>query len=1049
MKKILQTFLLFLFLIASSVYAQTRTVTGTVTGSDDGLPLPGVSVVVKGMKSGTQTDEKGRFSIPVPDGGNTLVFTFIGYDTQSLPITGSRFNVALRSTSRELSEVVVNGYTVQSRKDFTGSAAHIGAEAFANKPVQSFDQALAGQAAGVSATIPNGVLNNPPVIRIRGFNSLSLSSDPLYIVDGLQVITGQVGNSASNSPLSDINPDDIESIEVLKDASSTAIYGSRAANGVVVITTKKGKKGKTQVNYSGWYGFNKPMNLASVLNAQDYVTIKNEARKNAGLTSVFSLQNINGSPVDTRWYDYAYRTGQSQNHSLSVSGGTDQTNYFLSANFSRQGGFITKNDYNRKAIRANIQHQLVKHINIGANFSYSNSFNTGVNSGSLSGQAYNTGGLARLAILLPPNLSPFNADGSYNISGSNSIGLQNGISGVTISYYNPVPLIDLDRYTSENNNITSNLYAEWELVKGLKARTSYGLEYLNVTNETFQNSIHGDGYTNNGLALNTQQKYNREDWTNTLSYSHTFGGGYNLNVLAGYERLSTLTDNWGAQETGISDPFYTTYQGGFSTVVAAGNNQNTQNTTAFESTFSNLSFDYKKKYLLNGSFRRDGISQLAAGHKYGNFGGGSIGWVLSEEDFFKNSGLSNVFSDVKIRGGYGVVGNSNGLAPYAALSSYNSGLYGTNATLQFNQAGNQNLKWETSKKTDVGLNFALLNGRIAIDADYYYNNIDGLIQQARQAPSTGIPGPTTATLNTIFANVGSMWNKGVEFGITVKAITLKNFSWNTNFNFSTNKNRVTTLANNNADLFGSTSSLETSNITRIGYSVGSLFTVQTAGVNPANGQRIFVNRFGRQVQYNQVGTPSKWTYLDGTTAPAIDGTLDGIVAGNAIPTYFGGFNNNFAYKNFDLTVNITYSGGNKIYYGTRGTLLDQRFWNNSTDVLNRWTTAGQITDIPKVVYGDNYSNGSAIPISENVQSGAYAKLKTVSLGFRVPARYLSKAGISSIRVYAQAYNLYTLTKYKGSDPEISSNGSSNTAPGDDRNSVPSARSFTFGVNVGF
>ncbi|WP_299287943.1 TonB-dependent receptor [uncultured Mucilaginibacter sp.] len=1047
MKKILQTFLLFLFLIASEAYAQTRTVSGTVVGKDDGLPLPGVSVVVRGTKSGSQTDAAGRYSVTVPAGSsNTLVFTFIGYDTQEIAATNNTVNVSLIATSKELSEVVVNGYTVQSRKDFTGSAAHIGADAFQSKPVQSFDQALAGQAAGVSATVPNGVLNNPPVVRIRGFNSLSLSSDPLYIVDGLQVVTGQVGNSASNSPLSDINPDDIESVEILKDASSTAIYGSRAANGVVVITTKKGRKGKTIVNYSGWYGFSKPMNLPAVLNAQQYVTLKNEARTNANLTPVFSLQNINGSQVNTRWYDYAYRTGQSQNHSLSISGGTDQTNYFLSANYSDQGGFIVKNNYDRKAIRANVQHQLVKNINIGANFSYSNSLNSGVNSGSLSGQAYNTGGLARLAILLPPNLSPYNADGSYNLSASNSIGLQNGISGVTISYYNPVPLLDLDRYTSENNNIISNVYAQWELVKGLTAKTSYGLEYLNVTNETFQNPIEGDGYTTNGSAINVQQKYTITDWTNTLNYSHSFGGNFNLNALVGYERLGTNVDNWGAQETGVSDPFYTTYQGGFNTYLPSGNNQYA---TAFQSYFSNLTFDYKKKYLINGSFRRDGISQLAAGHKYGDFGGASIGWVLSEENFFKNSALANVLSDVKIRGGYGVVGNSNGLAPYAALSSYTSVLYGSSAALQFNQAGNQNLKWETSKKTDVGLNFALLNGRIAIDADYYYNNIDGLIQQARQAPSTGIPGATAATLNTIFANVGSMWNKGFELGVTVKAISVKNFNWTTNFNFSTNKNRVTTLANNNADLYGSTSSLETSNITRVGYPVGSLFTVQTAGVNPANGRRIFINRFGKQVQYNQVGSPSKWTYLDGTTAPAIDGTLDGIVAGNAIPTYFGGFNNNFSYKNFDLTLNFTYSGGNKIYYGTRGTLLDQRFWNNTTEVLNRWTTVGQVTDIPKVVYGDNYSNGSAIPISANVESGAYAKLKTASLGYRIPARYLSKVGISSIRIYAQGYNLYTLTKYKGSDPEISSNGNSNTAPGDDRNSVPSGRTFTFGINVGF
>jgi TonB-linked SusC/RagA family outer membrane protein len=1053
MKKILLNFLWVLIIVGSNAYAQTRTVTGTVTGKDDGLPLPGVSVVVKGTKVGTQTNVNGAYSIKVPEGNYSLVFSFVGYASKAVPASGSTVNVSLASSASELGEVVVTGYNVQSRKNFTGSAAHIDAAAFADKPVVSFDQALGGQAAGVNATMANGVLNNPPVIHIRGVNSLSLSSDPLYIVDGLPIVTSNLGgasstgsaglgNSAANNPLSDINPEDIESVEILKDAASTAIYGSRAANGVIVITTKKGKKGKTKVTYSGWYSWNSPLNQPKVLNAEQYVTLKNEARTNAGLSAAFSLQqNPDGSTIDTKWADYAYRTGQSQNHNVSISGANDQTSYFISANYSKQDGFIVKNDFSRKGVRANVQHQLLKHVTIGANFAYTNTFNSGVNSGSLTGQAYNTGGLGRLAVLLPPNLGAYNADGSYNINtATNSIGLQKGIGGgITISYYNMVPLIDLDRFTSQNNDATGNVFAEIELLKGLKLKTNYSMQYLNVTNETFENPLHGDGYTVNGLAQNTQQQYKVADWTNTLTYNKTVGG-FSVSALAGYEKIDNSADNWGSQETGISDPFYTSYQGGFNTFNPAGNNQYT---TSFLSYFSNVNFDYKKKYLLSGSFRRDGLSQLATGNKWGSFGGGSAGWVISEEEFFKNSAIANTFSDVKLHGGYGVVGNSNGLSPYAALSTYGSNLYGSLPTLNYSQAGNSQLKWETSDKTDVGLSFALLKGRISFDADYYYNNVNGLIQSAKQAPSTGIPG------GTINANIGTMYNKGFELSATFKAITYKAFSWTTNVNFSYNKNKVTSLANGNSDVYGSTASLETSNITRVGYSIGSILAVPTVGVNPANGERIFVNRFGKQVQYLQNGSPSKWTYLDGTTAPAIDGIADGVVAGNAIPKYFGGWNNTFTYKNFDLTANITYSGGNKIYYGTRATLLDQRFWNNTTEVLARWTTPGQITDIPRVVYGDNYSNGSAIPITDNVESGAYAKLKVVALGYRIPTKLVQKIGISSIRIYGQAYNLATITKYKGSDPEVSSNGNSNTAPGDDRNSVPSARTFMFGINVGF
>lgn len=1042
MKKKILYLLGFILLFGAQAFAQTRTVTGKVTDATDGTPLPGVNVSTGKGGPGTTTAADGTYLIRIPAGRTALSFSFIGYATVKSEASSDRLNITLTS-NQQLSEVVISGYSTVSKKDYTGSAAKVTAEQIANKPVQSFDQALAGQAAGVNIIQPNGVLNNPPVFRIRGFNSISLSSYPLIIVDGVPVFTGSTGNSASSNPLGDINPNDIESVDILKDASATAIYGSRAANGVVVITTKKGKQGKTRVNYDGWVGITRAFNLPDLLNAEQFVSLKNEARANANLAPGFALQqDASGNTVNTDWYKVVYQTGVSHNHNLSISGASESTSYFLSTGYSNQESFIKTNSFERKVFRGSVDHKLSRAITIGANFSYSNSLNKGPNSGSLPGQAYNTGGLARLPLVLFPNVSPYNADGSYNITSTGTIGP--GANTIGNNYPNAVVLLDQDKYTSTNNNVIAAVYGELEIVQGLKLKTQYNINKLNTANTAFQNPIAGDGQSSNGLALNTFQEYNRRDWTNTLNYVVS-AGDHHINALIGQEEYHTTNLGTGTQRTNLADSYFNNFQGNFLTVLSDATTGNFQSENGFRSFFGTVNYNYKKRYLLSGTYRRDGFSGLSGKNKYGNFGGGSVGWNIAEEDFFKSSGLSGIFDDVKLKGSYGIVGNV-GVGNYASLALYNSGLYGSESTVYFNQAGNADLKWETSKKTDVGLTFSLLKGRIQADVDYYNNTINNLILNAPQSPSRGIPGDP---VNTIAANVGSMYNRGVELNITSRNIVKPNFSWTTNFNISTVKNRVTALAAGNSDIYGSTSTLETANITRVGYTLGSIFAVPVAGVNPANGQRIFINRFGREVQYNQVGTPSKWTYLDGTTAPAIDGTLDGKIIGKSIPSYYGGLNNTFVYKNFDLIVGITFSGGNKIYNGTQATLRDQRFWNNETEILNRWTTPGQVTDIPKVVYGDNYSNGSAIPNSSNVQNGAYAKLKNVALGYKFPSDLVSRAGIASLRIYVQATNLAVVTKYKGSDPEVSSNGNSNLAPGVDRNTVPSSRVFTFGLNVGF
>ncbi|RZL03795.1 MAG: TonB-dependent receptor, partial [Pedobacter sp.] len=424
-------------------------------------------------------------------------------------------------------------------------------------------------------------------------------------------------------------------------------------------------------------------------------------------------------------------------------------------------------------------------------------------------------------------------------------------------------LLNEDKFTSENGRFIGNIYAQVNILKGLNFKTQYGFDELKTENISFQNRINGDGFASNGVATNTFYRSSRWNFVNTLNYNTTIAEKHNLSALIGEEEQKTTADNWGASRSNVSDPFVTTYQGSFGVIVPSGNGQGEN---AFRSFFGNIGYDYMKRYFIAGSFRRDGYSGLAAGNKYGNFGGASVGWQISEESFFKESSITNVLSRVKIRGSYGVVGNIN-IGNFPALSLYSIGLYGTSPTVTFSQAGNPDLRWERSKKTDIGLNFSLFNGRIEADIDYYYNNIDQLVQAAQQAPSKGIPG------NSITANIGSMYNKGFEFALTTNNITKGDFTWTSSINFSTVKNKVTSLFNN-ADVFGVTS-LETVNVTRVGYSLGSIYVVPTDGVDPATGERIFINRNGERIRFS-FSRPSatRYQYLDGAkagqTAPAID-----------------------------------------------------------------------------------------------------------------------------------------------------------------------------------
>lgn len=1068
-KHLLLFFSLVLVLLAPNLRAQTRTISGTVNGAD-GQTIPGVTVLVKGTSLGASTNVQGQYELAVPASATTLIFSFVGYESKQVAIGNqSTVNTTLASTTAGLDEVVVVGYGTQARRDLTGSVATIAGKEIATAPVQSFDQALQGRAPGVNITTPNGVLNAAPVIRVRGVNSISLSSAPLFVIDGIPTYSGNTSavGSVPNNPLANINPEDIASIDVLKDASATAIYGSRAAGGVILVTTKRGKKGQGHISYDTWAGITRPVRLYDVLGAQDYVNIKNEAVRNlnanraaigAAATNVegFKLAtDAAGNPIDTRWYDYIYRTGFSQNHNLSFSGGTEKTTYYTSVNYSNQKGMLTNNTFRRYAARLNVEHTLFNRFTVGARVNYSNSLTAAPNSGSVADGAFGTAGLGRLPLVLPPNVSPFNPDGSYNTSGA-GLGPGPNINPTTGApllpgYYNPVVDLDNNYFTSESNSIQGSVYANYEVAKGLNVRTTFGIDNLSFEDKSFNTAVAGDGYATGGSASNYYRTNKRWNWQNTVQYDRTLGEKHNFSLLLGNEQQQTDVLRWGATRTQIADPFFTNFQGNFTNIAAAGNLQGTNYLVSF---FGRLNYNFDRKYLLTINARRDGYSAWAK--KFGNFYGASVGYVLSEEEFWKNSDLGRVVDFLKFTGSYGSVGNNQGIGDFAALQTYGSGLYGANANIFYANAGNANLTWEISKKTDVGLSLGMFQSRLTGDFAYYRNLVDGLILDVPQAPSKGIPGNGPANLGTtIPANVGSVSNEGIELNLRFNAIQNKAFTWTVSGNVTTLKNRVRSLAYEGQPAIGTaTSGLETVNYTQVGQSVGEILAVQSRGVNPLNGQRVIQKADGTLVQYNYQGTTGAgstgWTKVsDGSNTTAPTQLADGVYYGPVLPTWYGGLDNTFRYKGFDLGVFIQFSGGNQIYNGTKAGLHDQRFWNNAADIKDHWTADNKSALYPRVVYGDNVSNGSALIMSSNVERGDFARLRNVQLGYAIAPTLLSRFSVASARVYVQVQNAALLTRYKGIDPEISTNGASNTGAGVDRNSVGQARTFTAGLNIGF
>jgi TonB-linked SusC/RagA family outer membrane protein len=1027
-----QILMLVLALITQITFAQDRTVSGTVS-DNSGMPLPGVSVLVKGTQKGTQTDFDGKYSIKA-QATDVLLFTYLGTETQEVKATSTTLNVKLKGVSQSLEEVVVIGYGTQKKKDVTGSISQIKGENLKGLVSPSFESLLAGRSSGVQVTSATGIIGAAPVVRIRGVASISSGTQPLYIVDGMPIYSGDVGGYANANGLGDINPNDIETYDVLKDGAATAIYGSRAANGVILITTKKGKKGRAKVSYSNVVGFASPIETFDLLNTAQFLTIANEKRTNA----VPALAPwAAGNTFDTDWQDAVLRKNALQvDHSLSLSGGSDNTKYYMSLGYGTQEGVAKSNEMTRYSFRTNIENKVNNWFSFGGSVALTKTDYSGLNTGrnSISGNIFN----ATRQLPNTPIYDPANPTG-YNINlATGNIGQWDNLQAVGQNLSNIVYALDNNVQTSNIQRTLLNLFASADITKDLNYRLQASTDNAITGGFLYWNPVHGDGRGSNGRLQNDNLNALRWNVQNILSYNKTFAEDHNVSATAVAEYQSERNQYFEGVGTDLANDFYN--QNLITGAYAVQGANGSVGLNSIVSYVGRLSYNYKQKYFLQGSIRRDGISKLSPDTRWNNFTGYSAGWNIANESFM--SGIRDHISELKLRGSYSEVGNTDiGNFPYLGLTSASQ--YGTANGIAYTQFGNDQLQWERSKKTDFGVDLGLFNNRIKVNFDYFKNKIEGMILNVPVAASLGVPN------NRIAKNIGSMENSGYEFGIDASIINNGAFKWNVNTNLTLQKSKVTSLPSNNADIVGGSSTdinINPNIIIRTNESPNSLFGYEYFGVNPSNGNPIYVKANGALVQGN-IPTQSYVAYDPAN--PTNVGTASSLlnsdrkILGNTLPTYFGGFTSTMSYKNLDLGFLVRFSGGNKLFNSTRRDLLNQDLNNNGTEILGRWQSTSLPGDgiTPRMWAGrGNFINLASAASTRFVENGDFISLDNISLGYSLPSSLLTKIKVEKIRFFVQAQNVLIITDYKGINPEMETYGV-------DLNGTPRAQVLSMGINV--
>jgi len=1015
---------------------QQRVITGKVSSSD-GEALPGASVVVKGTSIGTTTDVAGEFSLSIPTDAETLVVSYIGFTPLEVAILNrTQLNVVLSPDMETLQEVVVVGYGSQRKSDLTGAISSVKGEELSQLPMQRVDQALQGRAAGVMVLNTSGQPGGNTTIRIRGMNSITGGNQPLIVVDGLQGVD-----------INSLNPNDIESMEILKDASATAIYGSQGANGVILITTKQGKKGKPVVNYSFNQGYQQLRKKLDLMNAGEFAGAINDFRATQDQpgtvvitpTPVFTPEQIEAFKKNpgTDWQDEVYRTAPMTNHQLSLSGATDNVNYLVSGGYLDQEGILINSAFQRFSLRANINVDISKRSRFGISWAgikekgNTPPFGEGISDIDPLGQ------VVSVAPRWSPTIPVYDALGNYSRHPS-GFGEPNS--------WNPVAS-GLEPFV-ENNTLRNNLnsYLEFTPLKGLSIRFTGGAITRNINNFRYLNQNTFTGFQRGGIGFATEGSYTRYQNSNIVSYNKEFNSLHHLTLTAVAEQQVEV--NKGSNVTGndfLVDKAGIFDLGGAQVLTSSS----FQNKRAINSYLGRVNYAYADKYLFTASYRADGSSVFGANNKWGYFPSTSVAWRASEENFLKNL---NFFTDLKVRASWGVTGNQ-AISPYASLAQISSGAnypyYGNDATnIGFNivRAPNPNLKWETTTQTDLGLDVGLLNGRLTATVDYYIKTTRDLLL-SRQLP-------TNTGFSSIVDNVGSTENKGVEISLGGDPL-VGAFKWNTGFNMSFNKSMVLALASEGKLPFRTTTGagygISTNNNTALLYlKAGEPFGQMTGWITEGTWS---VAEAQQAKDFGQL--PGDIKYRD-TNSDGIINSKDLTVIGNALPDFIFGWSNSFSFKNFQLAVLIQGVQGNELFNASK-IRLERPSEGTSKALLNRWTPENQNTSVPaftpqsvraaasltsKVTVGDNR-------VSRWVEDASYIRLKNITLGYIFPLSLSEKIGVTRLRAYATGTNLWTKTDYTGYDPEVSSFNTSDANIGVDFGSYPVAKTITFGIDLTF
>jgi TonB-linked SusC/RagA family outer membrane protein len=1020
------SFLLFLFafgaphqLFAQQVPPGNSKFEGTIIDSATKQTLPGAVVRIKGVTNGATANANGKFALitaqKVPF---VLVVTYIGFETKEVLVDGSPITIRLKESNNQLNDVVVVGYGTQTRKSITGSVSTIAVDEVRDRPKATFAEQLQGKAPGLQVSASTGVPGDGMFIRIRGTTSINASNDPLYVIDGVYVNSGSLQRittqGQANNPLSDINPDDIESVTVLKDADATAIYGARAANGVIVITTKRGKYNTApKVNLSVYFGGARSPKLWDLVTGPQHAELVNEFYRNSnadaiatatanGTAPVTTYQNVpfraltdnptgspapRGLPQDQKTYDRihkAFRTGFLQNYDLSVAGGGDKTTYYIGGGLNKQQANLKTNDFRRASFKFNLDQRISDYVTVGTSNSLTQTYRTNARVGDGP-----QGGMLQSALHTPTYLPEFNADGT---------------PGKWAGFDNLDVLLNNTNMNSTSDRLISNVYTEVKLGKDFKFKTSWSLDYNNYNEFQYWNTQTNLGIAN--LGLGTSAVSNNTTWTNeqTLNYNHLFGK-HNIGALIGNSLQGTNSGQTTATGTNFPNDSFTQISS-----AAASTSTASETSNKLSSLFIRTTYNYAGKYYANFSLRADGSSRFGVNHQWGYFPSGGVAWRVKNEDFLKEV---TFVSDLKLRGTLGVTGNQNGINDFASR-----GLWGAGANYQGNpgttpaQLANPDLRWESTRQANIGIDLSLFNDRITLTADAYDKYTSNLLLNLPLASSSGF--------SSIQTNAGEMSNKGFEFNINSVNLEGK-LRWTSSFNFSRNINKIEKLPIPVVAAYAAERMVE-------GLSMYTFYVYKQLYVDPKTGNAVYedLDKNG-VINANDIGA-----------------------YGNALPKFTGGLTNNFRYSNFDLSVFFNFVYGNKVYNNNNYFLEGggTRDANRAMGVtqLARWQKPGDLTDMPRLTaFGQNYTLS---PTSRNIEDGSFLRLSNVTLGYNIPKSITEKVNISSARLYLSGSNLWLWTKYKGPDPEINVSSSA-TVLGYDLGTPPIPRTIQIGANISF